>query len=1158
MFIFKIHLFVKVRLIFGMLFVKYYNTHFNQKFFPTAMKKDSQIKALFQRVFAVFCFVFSQSVIFQILENNPLRFFNFIWRYKSLSHKVILLLLISIGFLSSSDANAQCTVNIKPTVSGCYQNGGSKATVSVEIAWMNAPAGETITVSYAGQTRSIKPGLIAVQYPQAGGLQPDLISTQTIVSPQVVDFEISLPSSATTITANFSGGTCIATPVNIITPAACAPIVCPVGGIGGMVFNDYNADGVKNSGEVNGVPNATVTAYGCDGTKFTTSTDANGQYTLNIPASKYPLRVEFTGLSSVYGQGTINGTDGRTSVQFVKASNCNVNLGVNDPADFCQTNPLMFTPCFVMGNPLAEGTSKTADALVGFPYANTGGTDPKTFMIEAQYLGTVWAQAYQRDSKTLFSAATVKRHAGLGPGGLDAIYLTSLSNPLSPGIPTYINLSTLSSTINVGTIGSNVSRDLKPDKKDPSADAEGFLKAGKVGIGGIALNDDQSSLWVLNINENKVHELNLSTYNTTKNKADITFKSTITIPSADCVNGQQRSWALNFYKGAVYAGSVCDGSSGTKSDMRAYVHKYDVATSTWSKVFDFPLTYPKGYPLGDIWSSITGWFPWTDTFSDYIAPASNFLIRPQPIFSDIEFDTNGSMVIAFGDRSGTQGGYLNYDTNGQGSFTSISGGDILRVFFSGGTYILENAAKAGSVTGYGPTNDQGPGFGEFYNDDVYNSGITYHTESSIGGLAIRAGSGEVVNTAMDPLSGIGVDGSDISFSAGVRKYNNTTGNFNSAYRVYQTDLSGTSGTSDGTFGKTQGLGDITLGCDLPTFLEIGNRVWKDNNRDGVQDACEESFAGIKVSLYKAGVKIAETTTNADGDYYFSTSSKIGAGTWIGTGADSTLIPKTNYDVVFGETQIADYKLLRDGINYDLTVLNSSVTNANDLNDSDAFFKNIGGGSFPTINVTTGVTGSVNHTLDVGFVCNKLNAGSDQTFCQPSDGQYKFADAPSGQTWTKLSGSSTIDVASGQVLGLTVGVHEYILSYATSTECADTVKLTVNPVPSSDITFFDPECTNGQISINASFTIVNPQNVAKYDYSGGSTFTGTKSYASLPNITPANSVIILPNPTVTKNFTIRLYNMGGTCFTDKTVELRHIECPKVCPPNTCLPISSEKN
>ncbi len=209
---------------------------------------------------------------------------------------------VLLWILASFSAQAQtCALTIKPTVSGCYLVGGvSKATVSVEVSWTAAPSGETITVTYMGQTRTITPGVIAVQYPQSGGANPALNANQTIVSPQVVDFEVNLPAAAGAVTASFSGGTCTATPVSVNTPAACPPLVCPPGGIAGVVFNDYNADGIKDSGETNGVPNVTVTAISCDGTKYTASTNANGQYVLNIPAGSYPVRVEFTGLPALY------------------------------------------------------------------------------------------------------------------------------------------------------------------------------------------------------------------------------------------------------------------------------------------------------------------------------------------------------------------------------------------------------------------------------------------------------------------------------------------------------------------------------------------------------------------------------------------------------------------------------------------------------------------------------------------------------------------------------------------------------------------------------------------------------------------------------------------------------------------------------------------
>ena len=37
--------------------------------------------------------------------------------------------------------------------------------------------------------------------------------------------------------------------------------------------------------------------------------------------------------------GTLNGVDGRTTVQFVNAPDCSIDLGVLNNVDYCQTNP---------------------------------------------------------------------------------------------------------------------------------------------------------------------------------------------------------------------------------------------------------------------------------------------------------------------------------------------------------------------------------------------------------------------------------------------------------------------------------------------------------------------------------------------------------------------------------------------------------------------------------------------------------------------------------------------------------------------------------------------------------------------------------------------------------------------------------------------------
>jgi protocatechuate 3,4-dioxygenase beta subunit len=52
---------------------------------------------------------------------------------------------------------------------------------------------------------------------------------------------------------------------------------------------------------------------------------------------------------------------------------------------------------------------------------------------------------------------------------------------------------------------------------------------------------------------------------------------------------------------------------------------------------------------------------------------------------------------------------------------------------------------------------------------------------------------------------------------------------------------------------------------------IGDRVWFDVNNDGIQDATEAGVPGVSVDLYSSatGLKIASTTTDADGNYKFN-------------------------------------------------------------------------------------------------------------------------------------------------------------------------------------------------------------------------------------------------------------------------------------------------
>lgn len=75
-----------------------------------------------------------------------------------------------------------------------------------------------------------------------------------------------------------------------------------------------------------------------------------------------------------------------------------------------------------------------------------------------------------------------------------------------------------------------------------------------------------------------------------------------------------------------------------------------------------------------------------------------------------------------------------------------------------------------------------------------------------------------------------------------------------------------------TFTLNNGTSDLTRDAGMIPFVpgSIGDKVWKDNDKDGVQDPGEPGLAGVTVKLYDCqGVLKATTTTGSNGEYTFS-------------------------------------------------------------------------------------------------------------------------------------------------------------------------------------------------------------------------------------------------------------------------------------------------
>jgi hypothetical protein len=514
--------------------------------------------------------------------------------------------------------------------------------------------------------------------------------------------------------------------------------------------------------------------------------------------------------------------------------------GVVTPIDPCATPPtgavaascintrLMATPVYTNGDPLAGGTTATAKGIAIFEETNFGENTPYQKSVMTSEVGTVWGLAYKNQNNTLYASSFLKRHAGLGANGTGAIYQVSPSSATPTG-SLFVDLSTLG--VNTGanprvpTVGTvDNPNELSADLANPSWDVAAFDLIGKTSLGGLDVSTDGTKMYVMNLQERELVVLNTS-------GGVPTLIGKYPIPNPNCSNGEFRPWAVKYHNGKVYVGVVCSAeTSQLASDLKATILEFD--GTNFCNVHNFSLDYPRGIAGGAGGQLIdpAEWKPWTSTWQSVSATfaSDGTVIYPQPILSDIEFDMDGSMVLAFLDRNGHQTGVVNYkpDMSSTQTFVGQTAGDILRVGLVGGVYQLENNGQINGVqaeapgcfsptpTNSGLNNQQGPGGGEYYWSDNYalnpcnTSAAGIHQEISYGGLAFVPGSGEIAMTGMDPTQSAN--------SGGVSWFNNTTGKrrvdaanqFDATlhgYRLYDQAL-------PGSFGKAAGLGDLEVFC----------------------------------------------------------------------------------------------------------------------------------------------------------------------------------------------------------------------------------------------------------------------------------------------------------------------------------------------------------
>lgn len=758
------------------------------------------------------------------------------------------------------------------------------------------------------------------------------------------------------------------------------------GTISGMVFRDFNMDGIRQTAPVTaievGVAGVTVTAVDEAGTTVTTTTAADGSYTLPaLPGNS--ARVEVTGLPPGFSPSVV-GSNSASLVMFADISAGNVagmDAALYHEGDYCG-NPRIVTSCFVPRFPVI-GTPYDANqsAVVYYPY-NTdarNGFFTETMLATDAQVGTTFGLAYQTSSQTMFVASYVRRGSGQGSAdSTGAIY----SLPLA-GVPAvFMDLN--------GFAGINTGVNPHSNTNPPNTtfwlrDTAAYSQVGKIGLGDMEISEDDRTLYVMNLFQRELITLPIGETPAPPAPGSV-GRFPIPIPASCNGDGvtapastDVRPFALKYHDGLVYVGMVCTAESMVQAlnpttfaevdvirpFLRAYVYTFNPATGAYSTapILEFPLNYPR-LQLNDGFPSTLNdgeWLPWNDTWAPAQPgfPAGTYmpvrtvpsliLSNPQPLLTAIEFDNQGFMMLGFRDRFADQA-YSDGDPGPVVSSTNVNarqGGDILLACLdAGGNWTLEANRICGTRTGNSPAIDSGPGGNEFYYDERFG----VHRETALGGLGILPGRGELVSTNFDTWD---------LFESGTITFDNATGG-----RVRRAQVV----PPGSLFRKGGGLGDVEFICDAPP-IQIGNRVWLDIDHDGVQDADEAPIAGVTVQLFSpGGALLATAVTDAHGNYYFS------SGPGVSTGS-------ARYGVAGLNPNTADYEV-RIPLNQPaltglvLTLPRNDATVNGGSRDSDGTEADRNGNPNAIASVTTGRAGMNNHTYDFGFFPPTLTITKD--------------------------------------------------------------------------------------------------------------------------------------------------------------------------------------
>ncbi|MTV41158.1 SdrD B-like domain-containing protein [Duganella radicis] len=622
----------------------------------------------------------------------------------------------------------------------------------------------------------------------------------------------------------------------------------PQAHLGDTVWEDTNGNGVQDSGET-GVAGVTVQLKDSAGhVVSTTTTDASGKYHFDVDAGTYSVSVQPPSgyAATAQGQGGDASADsdidasGNTGAIVLTPGQTNndVDAGLYRPVSLGDTvwydtnrngvqdgtetgvAGVKVTLLDANGNPVA-GATATTDASGHYQFSNL---KPGTYSVQFDKT-SLPANYYFTDALQGGDAAR-DSDADINTGKTGQVTLNSgeSNQTLDAGI-----------VIKQATVGDRVWED---------SNGNGVQDSGEQGIDGATVQLKDS-------NGNVVGTV------VTHDGGQYSFT----------VDPGTYSVAVTAPNGYVATGAAQGGNGATDSDVDASGNTGAIVLAPGQVNNDVDAGFYRPASLGEK--------VWYDVNRDGVQDSG-------------ETGVAGVKVVLLDASGNPTGATATTDANGDYSFTNLKPGTYSVQFEKASlpaNYVFTNATpgRSASVTlASGEVNNdldaglvvvQGK-LGDTVWEDKNGNGVQDSGEAGIAGVTVQLknAAGDVVQTTTTAADG------KYSFTADPGSYTVSV-TAPADYSFTGKDLGGDD-ARDSDFGATGQSGTVVLksGDDntsvdagLYKLAALGDKVWLDANKNGVQDSGEAGIGGVKVTLLDADGKQvgASAITDASGNYSFS-------------------------------------------------------------------------------------------------------------------------------------------------------------------------------------------------------------------------------------------------------------------------------------------------